>query len=594
MGAELFQTIGGLFASVLVLGFIVGIATCRRTSVGSGGASVAFIVNGLSSFFNAKHASALASGVAMIAIPTIAVADVDKRVALVIGNGAYLNAPKLDNPTFDARAVADEFRKLGFQVVDGYDLDIAQMREKVSEFSAALPGAKSAVIYYAGHGVSVDEENYLIPIDIVLRSPTDLDLGAISVPLILRQMKREDRVNVVILDACRDNPFAAALAKNRTRAIIGERGLSRIDGDLARGTLIAFASDPKSTALDGPAGQHSPFTSALLDHIADPGVSIDTVMSRVRTEVWEKTNHNQLPWVNTSLIGDYRLNPQTAPEAAADATKAPASPVATGDRHRQEDLLWESAQHSNLSADYQAYLDAFPNGMFSQMARNRIAVLQDAGASGAAKVPESIAARAPEKVALAEPAAPSEKDWKAEIGSAETEKALDLTSADQKEIQQRLIALQLYKGPATGAFDAPTRSAIAAWQKKDGVAATSYLGSMQLAALRAESDTEYQRYLAAQSAPRQAPKQAIKPIKAEPKRALRSTKPAARRLTKRSSPPTEAAATTPDPGGTPEWRRRAGLPVDDAPGPRGPPPAFWQGAATGAAAGLLLGGFRRY
>ena len=446
MGAELFQTIGGLFASVLVLGFIVGIATCRRTSVGSGGASVAFIVNGLSSFFNAKHASALASGVAMIAIPTIAVADVDKRVALVIGNGAYLNAPKLDNPTFDARAVADEFRKLGFQVVDGYDLDIAQMREKVSEFSAALPGAKSAVIYYAGHGVSVDEENYLIPIDIVLRSPTDLDLGAISVPLILRQMKREDRVNVVILDACRDNPFAAALAKNRTRAIIGERGLSRIDGDLARGTLIAFASDPKSTALDGPAGQHSPFTSALLDHIADPGVSIDTVMSRVRTEVWEKTNHNQLPWVNTSLIGDYRLNPQAAPEAAADAAKAPASPVATGDRHRQEDLLWESAQHSNLSADYQAYLDAFPNGMFSQMARNRIAVLQDAGASGAAKVPESIAARAPEKVALAEPAAPSEKDWKAEIGSAETEKALDLTSADQREIQQRLIALRTLQG----------------------------------------------------------------------------------------------------------------------------------------------------
>ena len=269
-------------------------------------------------------------------------------------------------------------------MVDGYDLDIAEMRAKVSEFSADLPDAKSAVIYYAGHGISVDEENYLIPTDIVLKSPTDLDLGAISVSLVLKQMKREDRVNVVVLDACRDNPFAAALARNKTRAIVGERGLSRIDGDLARGTLIAFASDPKSTALDGPPGQHSPFTAGFLDHVFDPGVSIDTVMSRVRTEVWEKTHHGQLPWVNTSLIGDYALNPQPAaepaPEGAATAAKAgPPAASAAPDRQSQEDLLWELAQHSNLRGDYQAYLDAFPNGFFAPMAKNRIASLENPG-----------------------------------------------------------------------------------------------------------------------------------------------------------------------------------------------------------------------
>ena len=238
-----------------------------------------------------------------------------KRVALVIGNGAYQNAPKLDNPTFDAKAVADAFRKLGFQVVDGYDLDIAEMREKVSEFSSALPGAKSAVIYYAGHGVSVDEENYLIPTDIVLRSPTDLDLGAISVSLILKQMKREDRVNVVILDACRDNPFAAALAKARTRAIVGERGLSRIDGDLARGTLIAFASDPKSVALDGTAGQHSPFTAALLDHVFDPGVSIDTVMSQGSHRSLGKDRSQ--PVALGEHVADRRLRVQSATRLAS-------------------------------------------------------------------------------------------------------------------------------------------------------------------------------------------------------------------------------------------------------------------------------------
>src|ERR1700735_1066103 len=240
----------------------------------------------------------------------------DKRVALVIGNGAYQNAVRLDNAVFDAKAVADSFRKLGFQVVDGYDLNIDQMRSKVSEFSAALSDSKSALIYYAGHGISVDEENYLVPTDIVLKSPTDLDLNAISVSLLLKQMKRDERVNIVILDACRDNPFAAVLAKQKTRALVVERGLTPIDGDLARGTLIAFASDPKSSALDGPTGAHSPFTEAFLAHLFDAGVPIDTVMSRVRNDVWEKTGHHQLPWVNTSLIGEYELNPQPMSEPA--------------------------------------------------------------------------------------------------------------------------------------------------------------------------------------------------------------------------------------------------------------------------------------
>ena len=209
--------------------------------------------------------------------------------------------------------------------MDGYDLDIDKMRAKVSEFSAALSDSKSAVIYYAGHGISVDEENYLVPTDIVLKSPTDLDLNAISVSLLLKQMKRDDRVNIVILDACRDNPFAAVLARQKTRALVVERGLTPIDGDIARGTLIAFASDPKSTALDGPTGAHSPFTEAFLSHLFDPGVTIDTVMSRVRNDVWEKTGHHQLPWVNTSLIGEYELNPQPTSEPAADTAKPSAS-----------------------------------------------------------------------------------------------------------------------------------------------------------------------------------------------------------------------------------------------------------------------------
>src|SRR3984885_9453104 len=324
-------------------------------------------LTGLTQLARAALVAALgAAAGAWAAIPlSAAVQPTEKRVALVIGNGAYQSAVRLDNAVFDAKAVAESFRKLGFQVVDGYDLDIDQMRSKVSEFSAALSDSKSAVIYYAGHGISVDEENYLVPTDIILKSPTDLDLNAISVSLLLKQMKRDERVNVIILDACRDNPFAAELAKHKTRALVAERGLTRIDGDLARGTLIAFASDPKSTALDGPTGQHSPFTQAFLAHLFDSGVTIDTVMSRVRNDVWEKTGHNQLPWVNTSLIGEYELNPQPLPEM--ESVKPSASSVETlaDPRQAQENLMWESAQHSNLGADYQAYLSAFPAGVFA-------------------------------------------------------------------------------------------------------------------------------------------------------------------------------------------------------------------------------------
>jgi uncharacterized caspase-like protein len=553
----------------------------------------------------------------------------DARVALVIGNGTYANAPRLDNPVSDARAVAAAFRKLGFHVVDGYDLDIAQMRAKISEFSADLPGAKAAVIYYAGHGISVDEENYLIPTDIVLQSPTDLDLGAISVSLLLKQMKREDRANIVILDACRENPFATELAEHNTRAIVGERGLSRIDSDLARGTLIAFASDPKSTALDGPAGEHSPFTNAFLNHVYDSGASIDTVMSRVRTEVWEKTRHTQLPWVNTSLIGDYTFNPQPSADGGAGTAKAPPETAdrasAADSRQTQEDLLWESAQHSNLGADYQAYLDAFPNGIFAQMAKNRIpdacardmaelAQLTEAqetdaiealrAHSACASIPiaadqaiEQIAARkanvnlqtaapkppaqVPQRVATTEPGAPLGADWKGEIGSAETEKALNLTLADQKEIQQRLIVLGLYKGPETGALDAATRSALVEWQRSRGVAPTSLLGWMQLAELRVESNGAYEKYLAAQPAPKEAPQRAARPAVKSSRAAKAPTKgpPPARQVAKRPSRASAASATAgpavaPDPGGTPAWRARAGLPDNSGAPQRGRPPEF--------------------
>src|SRR5579872_642811 len=131
-----------------------------------------------------RAACALVAAVAffaLFALPGPAAANTDKRVALVIGNGAYKTAPQLTNPPFDAKAVSASLKRLGFEVIEGYDLTMPQMRQTVAQFAAALPDSKAAIVYYAGHGVSVDEENYLLPTDIVLKSPADLDFGAISI-----------------------------------------------------------------------------------------------------------------------------------------------------------------------------------------------------------------------------------------------------------------------------------------------------------------------------------------------------------------------------------------------------------------------------
>jgi uncharacterized caspase-like protein len=439
-------------------------------------------------------AAGLAMGAAVFAAPGTAHADPEKRVALVIGNGDYKSAPHLDNPANDARAIAETLKKLGFEVVDGYDLDFSQMRRALSKFSLALPEAKSAVVYYAGHDVSANDQDFLLPIDIDLKSSADLDMSAISMSVVLKQLRQEDPdgANIVFLDVCRESPFADALARNKTPAAVLPRGL--IEGDLARGTLIALATDLNSTALHCVQGGHSPFTEALLNHLADPGAPIDTVMSRVGSEIWEKTNHTQRPWVNNSLIGEYSFNPRAAPaapEAALGASAAappPSAAVANLAERAEEKELWESAEHSNLSLDYQYYLERFPNGIFAQTARNRIALLS----------PAPTTTRAPDDAPPTTPAGPSEQELKAEIGTIDTEKSLRFGADGRKEIQARLQVLRYYTGAIDGTFNEQTRVAIAEWQKKRQVPPTGNLGPVEVAALRAESGEMYQRYLESQ------------------------------------------------------------------------------------------------
>jgi uncharacterized caspase-like protein len=239
----------------------------------------------------------------------------DPRVALVIGNGAYKNTVDLPNAPNDARAVSAALKRLGFLVVEGIDLTQTGMTDKLKEFSRLLSNSEVGLVFYAGHGMQVGGENYLVPIDAVLKREADLEFEAVKVDVILRQLSRESKVKIVILDACRDNPLVAELARSmsgRSRSMATASGMGAIDTQGATGTMVAFATSPGTVALDGK-GQHSPFTEALLAHMETPGIDIDVMMKRVRGQVTRSTNERQQPWTNSSLTAEVFLNGASPP-----------------------------------------------------------------------------------------------------------------------------------------------------------------------------------------------------------------------------------------------------------------------------------------
>jgi tetratricopeptide (TPR) repeat protein len=228
-----------------------------------------------------------------------------RRVALVIGNGDYRYAPPLPNPVNDASDIAAALRKLGFDVVEGKNLDRRGMDEALRTFGRKLDGAKLALFFYAGHGLQVNGKNYLVPIDARLERLGDLPIDAVDIGNVLAQMEEEKRVNLVFLDACRDNPLARSLSRSLgTRSISVGQGLASIQS--AIGTMIVYATQPDNVALDG-TGRNSPFTTALLKHIATPGIDISALMRRVRSDVIAATNEKQVPWDHSSLTGDVIL-----------------------------------------------------------------------------------------------------------------------------------------------------------------------------------------------------------------------------------------------------------------------------------------------
>src|SRR4030081_3228442 len=272
------------------------------------------------------------------------VAKADRRVAFVVGNGAYKNVSPLPNPPIDAKAIAGMLRNVGFEVVEGTNLTRDKMTERLLEFGNKAQGADVAVFFYAGHGIAISGTNYLLPVDADIKSEMDVKLGAaINIDLTLDQTMSDAKVKLVFLDACRDNPFAAKIKSNSaTRSVSVGAGLAEMKS--GEGTLIAFATGPGQTALDGQEGTNSPFTRALISNITTPGIEIQQAMTKVRAQVNEETNKGQLPWGHTNLIGAVYLNPAAKPAAKTAAATAAAVAVAAAPGSDVELEFWRSSK----------------------------------------------------------------------------------------------------------------------------------------------------------------------------------------------------------------------------------------------------------
>ncbi len=402
---------------------------------------------------------------------TASVAKADRRVAFVVGNGTYKNVAQLPNPPVDAKAMANVLRKVGFEVVEGTNLTRDKMTERLLEFGKKAQGADVAVFFYAGHGIAIAGTNYLLPIDADIKSEMDVKLGAaINIDLTLDQTMSDAKVKLVFLDACRDNPFAAKIKSNAsTRSVSVQTGLAEMKS--GEGTLIAFATGPGQTALDGQEGTNSPFTRALIAHITTPGVEIQQAMTEVRAQVNEETNKGQLPWGHTNLIGAVFLNPAPtpAPGAVAAASAAGGPAVASNGGGSDVELeFWRSVKESNKPEELNAYLTTYPNGQFKAIALARIASLENGPSTTTRNLTTGV-----------DPATFTEES------NQTTEDQIGLEKGQRRDVQRRLTGLG-FDTKVTGKFDEDTRAVITRWQAARGYPKTGYLNKLQHKALLAE------------------------------------------------------------------------------------------------------------
>jgi len=283
-----------------------------------------------------------------ISTPSLA----QNRVALVIGNSKYTSLQSLPNPANDSRLMAHTLSKLGFEVITAVDANRIALSRAVRKFGKVLrKGGKDTVglFYYAGHGVQALGQNYLIPLGAEVEDEADLDIEAISASNILTQMEAAgNTLNLVILDACRNNPF-----KGNMRSVA--RGLARLNA--ASGSLIAFAAAPGQVAADG-SGENSPYTKALVEAMQVPGLSVEQMFKRVRVSVEAQTNNQQTPWEESSLRGEFYFTPQKV---------APVGVAKPQIDYAEKE--WATIQNTQSIAVLKAFIKRHPDSIYASYAR---------------------------------------------------------------------------------------------------------------------------------------------------------------------------------------------------------------------------------
>jgi uncharacterized caspase-like protein len=292
-------------------------------------------------------------------------APAQKRVALAIGNSAYLYTRKLDNPRNDATDVAAALTRLGFQVIEGHDLDKAGLDAIIREFIAHLHGADVGVFFYAGHGLHVSGRNYLVPVDAQLTTQPAFDLELVRLDLVHRTMEQEARTNILFFDACRDNPLTDTLARAMgTRSVEVGRGLGIVQG--GAGTLISFSTQPGTLALDGK-GRNSPYSAALVRQLATSREDLGTMLIAIRNEVMKETDRRQVPWEHSALTERFYFAPPAEAPAGA--------PVADA-RAREASEAWSAAKDTRSLAVLEAFIARYGETFYAELARARVAELR--------------------------------------------------------------------------------------------------------------------------------------------------------------------------------------------------------------------------
>jgi uncharacterized caspase-like protein len=302
----------------------------------------------------------------IILLLSISAANAEKRVALVIGNGAYKNAPKLPNPPNDASDVAAALARSGFDIIFETNLDQLGMQEASIRFAREARTADVALFYYSGHALQFAGVNYLVPIDAELRDEADLRRMT-RADQILADLQQAKNLRILVLDACRDNPFAEDLKRSigHSRSANIGRGLAKMESP--DGAIVSYATQSGRTADDG-AGRNSPYTSAFLKRIVEKD-NITAVFQHIGADVYENTKGSQVPELSLSFFGEYYLNGKLESAAALTSVVTPSDPCAGAAEH------WEGAETVGTIAALEDHIVRFPTCAFAGLAKSRIAAL---------------------------------------------------------------------------------------------------------------------------------------------------------------------------------------------------------------------------